>query len=176
VLAIDLGSDPKNIQPQAGGHSLARESLLYSAALSQGRAPQPANGLLQRRFLMRINRFITTLITLIFLGTSLLAPAQAAMIDTQNYMQSVDREANLAIIDLALLRDDVQQQLTKMGVSQDDARLRVANLPDQDVARLAEKIETMPAGGGLLALVGAVFIVLLILEVTGVIDIFSKID
>jgi hypothetical protein len=127
-------------------------------------------------FLMRINQFFTTFITLIFLGTSLLVPAQAAMIGTQNYMQSVDREANLAIIDLAMLRDDVQQQLTKMGVSQDDARLRVANLPDQDVARLAEKIETMPAGGGLLALVGAVFIVLLILEVTGVIDIFSKID
>jgi hypothetical protein len=125
---------------------------------------------------MRINRFSTTLITLIFLGTSLLAPVQAAMIGTQSYMQSVDREANLAIIDSALLRDDVQQQLTKLGVSPEDARLRVANLPDQDVAQLAENIETMPAGGGLLALVGAVFIVLLILEVTGVIDIFSKID
>jgi len=127
-------------------------------------------------FLMRIKQFLTTLVTLTFLGTSLLAPVQAAMIGTQNYMQSVDREANLAIIDSALLRDDVQQQLTKMGVSQEDARLRVANLPDQDVARLAENIETMPAGGSLLALVGAVFIVLLILEVTGVIDIFNKID
>ncbi len=125
---------------------------------------------------MRIKQFLTTLVTLTFLGTSLLAPVQAAMIGTQNYMQSVDREANLAIIDSALLRDDVQQQLTKMGVSQEDARLRVANLPDQDVARLAENIETMPAGGSLLALVGAVFIVLLILEVTGVIDIFNKID
>ena len=124
---------------------------------------------------MRFNRFITTLVTLAFLGTSVLAPAQAAMIGTQNYMQSVDRQANLAIIDSALLRDDVQQQLTKMGVSPENARLRVANLPDQDLARLADNIESMPAGGdSLLALIGLVFVVLLILEVTGVINIFKK--
>ncbi len=125
---------------------------------------------------MRINQFFTTFVTLIFLGTSLLAPAQAAMIDTQNYMQSVDRKANLAIIDSALLRDDVQQQLTKMGVSQEDAMQRVANLPDRDLARLAENIDTMPAGGDFLALLGVVFIVLLILEVTGVINIFNNVN
>lgn len=124
---------------------------------------------------MRIKRLITALVTLTFLSTSLLAPAQAAMIGTQNYMQSVDRQANLTIIDSALLRDDVQQQLTKMGVSPENARLRVAMLPDQDLARLAENIETMPAGGSsLLALIGVVFIVLLILEVTGVINIFNN--
>jgi hypothetical protein len=33
----------------------------------------------------------------------------------------------------------------------------------------------MPAGGSVLAVVGVVFIVLLILELTGVIDIFNKI-
>jgi hypothetical protein len=33
----------------------------------------------------------------------------------------------------------------------------------------------LPAGGSLLGLIGAVFVVLLILEVTGVIDIFKKV-
>ena len=124
---------------------------------------------------MRTNRFITVLVTFAFLGTSVLAPAQAAVIGTHNYMQSVERQANLAIVDAALLRDDVQQQLTKMGVSPDNARLRVAKLPDRDLARLAENIETMPAGGdSILAIIGIVFVVLLILEVTGVINIFNS--
>ena len=39
---------------------------------------------------------------------------------------------------------------------------------------LAEDLENLPAGGSVLAVVGIVFIVLLILELVGVIDIFNK--
>jgi hypothetical protein len=122
---------------------------------------------------MRIKQFIVSLVTLAFLGTSLLAPVQAAMVGTHAYMRSVDRDANLAIVDSALLRDDVRQHLMDMGVSPENARQRVANLPDRDLAQLAEKIDSMPAGGDVLAVIGIVFIVLLILEVTGVINIFK---
>ena len=122
---------------------------------------------------MVIKRFICSLISLTFIGTGMLMPVQAAMVGTQVYLQASDRDANMAIVDAALLRSDVQQQLADLGVDLDNARQRVASLPDRDLARLAEEIESMPAGGGILAVIGIVFIVLLILEVTGVINIFK---
>jgi uncharacterized membrane protein (Fun14 family) len=39
---------------------------------------------------------------------------------------------------------------------------------------LAERMDTLPAGGDALAIIGIVFLVLIILEVVGVIDIFKK--
>jgi hypothetical protein len=62
-----------------------------------------------------------------------------------------------------------------MGVDPADAMQRISSLPDQDLAKLAEQFESMPAGGDLLGVIGIVFVVLLILELTGVVDIFKKI-
>jgi hypothetical protein len=124
---------------------------------------------------MCIKRLIICFTTLAFMWTGLIAPAQGAMLATQDYLHAADRQASLAIVDTALLRTDVQQQLTAMGVDPADAMQRIASLPDQDLAALAEQIDTLPAGGdGFFALVGVVFIVLLILELTGVTDIFKK--
>jgi hypothetical protein len=43
-----------------------------------------------------------------------------------------------------------------------------------ELRSLAGQMSGMPAGGDALAVIGIVFIVLLILELTGVIDIFKK--
>ena len=62
-----------------------------------------------------------------------------------------------------------------MGVNPSDAALRVASLNDQELATVANRLDQLPAGGdGVLAVIGIVFLVLLILELTGVIDIFKK--
>jgi len=42
------------------------------------------------------------------------------------------------------------------------------------LAELNSQLDSLPAGG-VLALIGAVFVVLLILELTGVINVFSKV-
>ena len=52
---------------------------------------------------------------------------------------------------------------------------RIAALTDQELEQLAADLESLPAGGSLLGVAGVVFIVLLILELVGVIDIFKKI-
>ena len=43
------------------------------------------------------------------------------------------------------------------------------------VARLADQLERAPAGGDGFAILGIVFLVLLVLEYTGTIDIFKKV-
>jgi hypothetical protein len=55
------------------------------------------------------------------------------------------------------------------------ANERIAALTDEELALLATELESQPAGGSLLGVAGVVFIVLLILELVGVIDIFKKI-
>jgi len=149
----------------------------WSASV-KGETPGTVNGLFWflENYYMRIKRLIITFTSLAFFWTGLIAPAQGAMLATGDYLQAGNRQASLATIDTALMRADVQKQLTAMGVSSADAMQRIAELPDQDIANLAEQFESMPAGGdSFLAVIGIVFLVLLILELTGVVDIFKKI-
>ena len=108
-------------------------------------------------------------------ATSLQSAAYAGVISTQEYVTSLDREATRARIDAVLAREEVRSQLEKYGVDPAMTDARIAALTDQELEQLATDLESMPAGGSVLAVVGIVFIVLLILELTGVIDIFKKI-
>lgn len=113
------------------------------------------------------------------LAASLLAAsvgsAHAGVITTQQYLSAVDREAARARVDAVLARKEVRSRLEHYGVDPVAAEERIAALTDQELELLATELENLPAGGDLLGVVGVVFIVLLILELVGVIDIFSKI-
>lgn len=74
-----------------------------------------------------------------------------------------------------LLKETVQQQLVQLGVKPEMAMARVAALTPAEQQLLEEKIAELPAGAGAVEVIGIVFIVLLILELIGVIDIFKKI-
>jgi Family of unknown function (DUF6627) len=101
--------------------------------------------------------------------------ARAGVIGTQEYLTSLDRAAAIERIDAVLARDEVRQQLEHYGVDPAAATERVAALSDEELQTLANDLDNLPAGGSLLGVVGIVFIVLLILELVGVIDIFKKI-
>jgi hypothetical protein len=101
--------------------------------------------------------------------------ARAGVIGTQQYLSTRDRDAALARIDAVLAREEVRARLEQYGVDPLAANERIAALTDEELASLATELENLPAGGDLLPVVGVVFIVLLILELVGVIDIFSKI-
>ncbi len=100
--------------------------------------------------------------------------ARADVIGAEQYIDVVDRRATLDRVDTMLARSDVRDTLERLGVDPDDASERVAALNDRELAVLAEEMDELPAGG-LLATIGVVFIVLLILELVGVTNIFSKI-
>jgi hypothetical protein len=106
---------------------------------------------------------------------SIQSAAHGGVIGTQQYLSAVDREATIARIDAVLAREEVRGQLEHYGVDAAAAQERVAALTDEELQSLANDLDNLPAGGSLLAVVGIVFIVLLILELVGVIDIFKKI-
>ena len=110
--------------------------------------------------------------SLIFTG--MVAPVSAAVIGTQDALAIEAGQQRLGEVQGMLARQDVQQALVMYGVNPDDAIERVASLSDAELAQLHTELESLPAGGSVLALIGAVFVVLLILELTGVINIFNK--
>lgn len=106
------------------------------------------------------------------LGSPLMA--NAAMIGTLQAVESSSRAQDLATVNAALAREDVRQQFVALGVAPAQIESRIAALTDAELGKLAGQMSEMPAGGDALAVIGIVFVVLLILELTGVIDIFKK--
>lgn len=72
-----------------------------------------------------------------------------------------------------LQRDDVRTQMTRFGVSADQAVDRVAALSDEEVQRLAGKIDATPVGGnGFVGAVLFIFLVLLVTDLLGLTKVF----
>ena len=125
---------------------------------------------------MRLRRTLVAMTTSCFMSMSFqVTTASAGVIGTTEYLSATDRAGQIATVQAALSRADVRAQLVKFGVNPVDAVTRVASLTDSELADVADKMESLPAGGdGIIFVVGIVFIVLVILEWTGVIDIFKR--
>ena len=100
--------------------------------------------------------------------------AQAGLIGTLQAVEVDTRAQDLATVGAALARDQVREQFTALGVDPAVVEMRVAALTDPELRMLAGKVAEAPAGADALAVIGIVFLVLLILEAVGVIDIFKK--
>lgn len=124
---------------------------------------------------MRFKQMIAAITAACFLSLSLHSTASAGVIGTPEYLSAADRAGQIARIESTLSRADVQAQLVALGVDPVDATQRIAALSDTELSLMTEKLDQLPAGGSFLGVIGIVFVVLLILEITGVIDIFKKI-
>jgi hypothetical protein len=100
--------------------------------------------------------------------------ANAGMIGTLQAVESSTRAGDLSIVASALARDEVRQQFVSLGVDPARVDTRIAALTDSELRTLAGQMSELPAGGDALAIIGIVFLVLMILEAVGVIDIFKK--
>jgi hypothetical protein len=118
-------------------------------------------------------KYAVGVLTVSILNMGMMGAATAAIVDT-SALVTTDREADLGAVRAQLERADVRAQMEDMGVSAEAVERRITRLNDQELHQLAADMRDAPAGGDALALIGAVFVVLLILEVTGVIDIFKK--
>lgn len=98
---------------------------------------------------------------------------QASMINSSAQASAEQGRFNRDQIQQMLASQAVQDQLISMGVDPEQAAQRIAALSDSEIQTLNEKMSELPKGG-ILGLIGAVFVVLLVLEITGVIDIFKK--
>ena len=120
------------------------------------------------------NRFVIYVVCLAMLNLGSPLVAQAELGGTLQAVEASTRAQDLATVSSALARDQVRAQFVALGVDPAQVETRVAALTDSELRTLAGKISEAPAGADALAVIGIVFVVLLILEMVGVIDIFKK--
>lgn len=103
------------------------------------------------------------------------AMAKADIISAGTAVQAESQASHAQKVKDFLARADVKTQLEKMGVDPEKAKQRVAALSEDELAQISDNIDALPAGGSVLAIIGVVFLVLLILEYTGVTNFFTKV-
>lgn len=124
-----------------------------------------------------LKRIAICMIAAFTLAITPVVPVAAGMISNEQVaeQQSV-ADARLTVQNF-MDRDDVRQQFEGLGVDPQEAEQRVAALSDAEVRDLAQKIETAPAGEGVVgALIGTaliVFLVLLITDILGFTHVFG---
>lgn len=122
----------------------------------------------------RRSKTIALLMSAQLIALGFVQPAGAGVISTETAIEVRQREAAIERIDAVLARASVQRQLEALGVDAADARARIANLSDSELAYLEGRMDTLPAGAGALEVLGIVLLVLLVLELVGVTDIFKS--
>lgn len=118
--------------------------------------------------------FVIRLVSLSLLSLGFAQASGAAMIGTQQLVQSEARGARITRIEMILARQDVARQLVTLGVDPLVVQARVGNMTDAELLALEGGLDKHIAGGDAVAIVGAVFIVLIILELMGITDIFKS--
>lgn len=118
------------------------------------------------------NRIVIALTLAAMLVTS--TPAGAGILGTEQMVAQEARAVALDRIENVLAGKVVAAQLEAWGVAPEAVSVRLAALSDVELQRLATSMETDPAGG-VLAVIGVIFVVLIILELAGVTNIFRRV-
>lgn len=103
------------------------------------------------------------------------AAAQTGLVGTSEMMATEARALHMAEVRAGLNRADVREQMLELGVDPAKVEQRLGGLTNAELQRLAANMKQLPAGAGVIEVVGIVFVVLLILELLDVTDIFTGI-
>jgi hypothetical protein len=143
--------------------------LLLRAIYSPDNAKQ---GILQMHSKI-LRNFVVRLISLSLLSLGLAQASGAAMIGTGQAIQRDAREASITRVETFLARQDVAAQMVMFGVDPLAVQSRVGNMTDAELVALEGRLDRHVAGGDAIAVIGVVFLVLIILELMGITDIFK---
>ncbi len=119
--------------------------------------------------------FLVRLVSVALVATGFTQFSFAGVVGTEYLIEADARDASITRIETFLAREDVAQQLRVLGVDEANIEARLAGLTSAELLTLEGRIEQHTAGADALGIIGAVFLVLLILELVGVTDIFKSI-
>lgn len=104
--------------------------------------------------------------------------AMAALVGTETVLDGTRVQNARELVRKLMAREEIQAALAQQGIDPQEARARAAALSDAEAVRLADRVESLPAGGDVGALgivVGTlliVFIILLITDILGYTSVF----
>ncbi len=112
--------------------------------------------------------WIARVLILCMIGAGMPLPATAGVVTTDQLSTGAQHERVKSFLD----RAEVRAQLESLGVDANAARDRVAALTDEEANQLAARIDELPAGGNVLGVLFAIFVILLITDILGFTKIF----
>ncbi len=119
-------------------------------------------------------RILAFILSASLINLPMLQTAHAGMVTTEQVARMADTEqadSGHARLTEALSRADVRAAMERQGVDPAKAIERVAALTDDEAGRLAEQINSAPAGGIIGALL-LVFFVLLVTDILGLTKVY----
>ncbi|SRR5258706_13555541 len=106
-------------------------------------------------------RYLLPAVALLFAQAQL--PSQAAIVSTEQAASAEKIQADREKVRDFMNRADVEKQMKALGVSAALVKPRVDALSDQEVAAIAGKIDSLPAGGNLTTLDIVIILLVVIL-------------
>jgi hypothetical protein len=125
---------------------------------------------------LRRCRFLTALLAVSILFVSVQPVANAAIVSTSEMVATEQSQIDREYLINSLEREEVRAALTSQGVDLEMAKQRVVSMTDEEVRTLNQKMEEMPAGGGVVGAVIIVFLVLIITDLVGWTDVFPFVN
>jgi len=117
-------------------------------------------------------QLLIRLLLVCFVTVSFQQAVFAGMVTTADLISEQGVHSEKQRLQEMLSSDRVQSQLIEMGVSPDDAKHRLANMTDEEVATFASKMDDMQAGSGVIGALVLVFVILLVTDLLGYTDVF----
>lgn len=121
-----------------------------------------------------LKRLLITFLVLNIAAIGFPSFVMASPIDTMTVITMDERTTHIDRIRSTMARDDVRSTLIGMGVNPVQAELRLNALTDAELVMLNQQMDELPAGGSALGVLGAVLLVLIVLELLGVTNVFTK--
>ncbi len=154
----------------------SHDVCFYTIDSSAKNACSPTS--LRKKTMKTVRAYLATLLIAALVLASLpvvaapTAPQGMDLVSTQSVLAGDRAGADRERINEILARADVQDQLLKQGVNPADVEARVAALSDAEAQQMAQQLEELPAGAGVIGALFAVFIILLITDILGLTDVY----
>jgi hypothetical protein len=125
---------------------------------------------------LRRCRILTALLAVSILFVSVQPAVNAAIVSTSDLVATEQSKVGRESLLNSLEREEVRTALTSQGVDLEMAKQRVSSMTDEEVRALNQKLDEMPAGGGVVATVVIVFLVLVITDILGWTDVYPFVN
>lgn len=108
----------------------------------------------------------------LLMSVAQITPIQAAMVENAALMNNITRTELIESLD----KDTVQGLLVSMGVDKNAAAVRIQTMNEDELARLQQDFQQIPAGAGGIETIAIVFLILIATDYAGVTDIFPFVN
>ncbi len=119
-----------------------------------------------------VKKLIIAQVSALLMLFTQIAPLQAALVDNGTLMSNITRASLIESLD----RTEVQGLLVSMGVDKDAATIRIQSMNENELARLQQEFQLLPAGAGGVETIAVLFLILVATDYAGITDIFPFVN